>query len=217
MHKYLLVMVLGLLLVDNADAQKLVRFSNVNKDTVKVDPVQGFSFSIESNPTGLLGYFHEMRIGKLSTFTLSGEGMVSKSIRKITPIYNDDGYNIGADLDYGPGFYLRASAEYRLYFSLINRTMKGKTTLHNSGFYFSLPVTVMSGIINPSPHLGSSWNFGNFLPYLKPAIGYRYAFSNRFLMEADVGLATYLNFDYGIQYNPVVSLKGAYTFGSSKR
>ncbi len=217
MDKYLLVAILALLLVYNVDAQKLVRFSNVNRDTLKVQPVQGFSISFESNIAGSLGYFSEMRIGKLSTFTLSGEAMMNRSIRKITPIYNEEGYYIDADLDFGPGFYLRASAEYRLYFSLISRTMKGKNTLHNSGFYFSLPVTVMSGIINPSPHLSSSWNFGNFLPYLKPTIGYRYAFSNRFLMEADVGLATYLNFDYGIHYNPVISLKGAYTFGSGKR
>jgi hypothetical protein len=206
-----------ILLLHRADAQKLVRFSNVNKDSVQVQSLQGLSITFDSNMAGSLCYFREMRIGKLSTFTLSGEAVVNRSIRNFTALYDDEGYNIGTDYEFGPGFYLRASAEYRLYFNIIKRAMKGKSTLNNTGLYFSMPLTVMSGIINPSPHFDSNYGFTDFFPYLKPAIGYRYAFSKSFLMEADIGMAAYLNFNYGVQFNPVLTLKGAYIIGSGKK
>lgn len=212
MYKMLFLSAFFMLFSFTVHSQKVIHFTNIDKDSVRVESLQGVALSINLNLATQLGYFRELRLNRISTFTLSGDLIMARSpVRVINAEPEGQGYPI-QQVVYGPGFFLGVTADYRLYFDFVNRMMKGKNTRLNSGLFVSIPLKLISGIMNPSPHLTYVGNFFQINPYLEPGLGYRYAFTQNFFVEGIAGIQI-----YGLHVGmpgimPDIKIRGSVTF-----
>jgi hypothetical protein len=202
-------------------SQKAVRFIHVDKDSVKVQSMQGINLNIDKNIVshfpfsygfwGRLGYFNEFRIGKLSTLSFSGDISFNRTIKDFNINLDDNTLSSNMDITYGIGIYAGLSVDYRLYLFYINRLLKGKNTRLNSGLFLSIPANLTSSDLFPAKDSPFEGHF-QLTPYLSPGIGYRHAFSNHFFMEGKAGLTIY-GLELGEFYaQPFINVRASYTF-----
>lgn len=216
MHKILLILFVCVAVALPLSAQRVQYFTNVNRDSVSVQSLQGIDLSIGLGLNARLGYFKELRLGRTFTLTFSGNVIVARvpvsynfvSVDSTGNYYGGEINNI----NYGAGFFLGASVEPRWYFDYIKRSVNFRNTKLNSGFFLNMPLSVTTGLINPSQDLPYGSNFFNLNPYIEPGIGYRYATGKNFFLEANASMRIY-GLHLGEFYlGPDLRIRGAFTF-----
>lgn len=221
MKRFFVFLLSVILITVSVFSQKVVRFTNVDKDSVRVQSMQGINLNFDKSIVshfpfyfgiwGRIGYFNEISIGKLSTLTFSGDISFNRTIKNYENIYNENNYIINQNITYGLGIYAGISVDYRLYLFYINRVLKGKNSRLNSGMFLSLPASLTTSDLFPVKDSPFDANI-RFTPYLSPGIGYRYAFSDHFFLEGKAGLSIY-GLEYGEFYmTPNINLRVSYTF-----
>lgn len=221
MKRFFVFLLSVILITVSVFSQKVVRFTNVDKDSVRVQSMQGINLNIEKNFEshfpfyfgiwGRIGYFNEFSIGKISTLTFSGDISINRTIKNFENTFNQDNIIINQHITYGAGIYAGLSADYRLYLFYINRVLKGKNSKLNSGIFLSLPASLTTSDLIPVKD--SPFDTGiRLTPYLSPGIGYRYAFSDHFFIEGKAGFSIY-GLELGEFYmTPNINLRASFTF-----
>ena len=198
----------------NVSAQKEVFFSETPRDSVSISGLQGIymgpaAFHGGSGVAFDLGYLNELKLSNTISLMLGSNLYYSKYVKSI--IYPDQGTNDNYHYYqplyiYGNGIGLSAFAEPRWYFTYVNRAMKGKNLKLNTGWFLGLPLEMNTSILN-----AVSTPFRIELQ-LVPVIGYRYGFSNHFLLEASTGVGISLTDLPRFQPCSYLRIKAAYTF-----
>ena len=240
LNRILLLMFLLLFCGFSVSAQKEVFFTNIPKDSAKVESLHGISIGTGINllstiqnlianeklysiPLGV-GYFNEKRIAPTITFVSSlGLNATFSQSRLYTKLPNggyhydflDPHYTNSFSLDLGVG------VELRWYWGYKHRYEAGKAKL-NSGWFLSLHISVGTTLINTY----KSDYFPNYINYVGLGvglgIGYRHAISRQWYLEGNVtllGISTSLysvhkKFNLSspyINYPTGISLNAAYT------
>lgn len=217
MHKVLfLLFLISAISVMPLRAQRVQYFSNVSKDSVAVQSLQGIDLSVGLGQNAQLGYFNELKLGRTFTLTFSGNVImarvpVSYDFVSVDSTGNYFGGEI-SNINYGAGFLLGASVEPRWYFDYIKRSVNFRNTKLNSGFFLNMPVSVTTGLINPSKDLPYGSNFFNLNPLIEPGIGYRYAIGKNFFLESVVSARIYGLHLGRFYFAPNLKIRGAITF-----
>jgi len=151
-------------------------------------------------------YFNELRMSS-TTSIIFGAGIINSKYIKSVFTYQDNSNFPVFEYEYGYGIQLNLFAEPRWYFTYKNRYMKGAKTALNSGWFLGLPVELNSSVLNSNKPFRA-----NFL--VDPTIGYRYALSNKFFIEGQIGLGynNLLGDSYRFGIRGYLKIKAAYTF-----
>jgi len=207
MNKHLIAVLVLFMAILNASAQKQTYFSDKSIDSISISTMQGVQIGTSTSLNkisingGEIGYFNELRLASSLSLILSGNiACSSKIIKSFTYNYDENGYIIGSNLNYTTAINLIVGAEPRWYFSYKNRYIKGRNTKLNTGFYFSLPVT-----LSTNPFIKEYPFRLNF--FAAVSFGYRQAIANNFFVEPSVNLA---GLPYSQSFN--LAIKAAYTF-----
>jgi len=241
LNRILLLMFLLLFCGFSVSAQKEVFFTNIPKDSAKVESLHGISIGSGINLLSTIqnlianeklysiplsvGYFNEKRIVPTITFVSSlGLNATFSQSRLYTKISEGSYFYSSSDPHYKNDFSLDLSAggELRWYWGYKRRYGAGKAKL-NSGWYLSLPIGVDTRLIDTY----KSDFFSNYINYAglggSLSLGYRRAISRQWFLEGNVtllGISTSLyswnkKFNLSspyISYPTGISLNAAYTF-----
>jgi hypothetical protein len=241
MKRFLISAVLFLLVLLPVWGQKEVFFTNIPKDSIKVESLHGISIgtgidflstiqNLISNdksynvPLGI-SYFNEKRVAPTITF-ITGVGLnatFSKS-QLYTQLSDGSYYYSYLDPKYKNTYSLHLSAgiETRWYFGYKRRYELGKASL-NSGWYLSLPVSSGTKLIDTDKTKYSS-NYINYVGFgASLNLGYRRAISKQWFLEGNVSLlgistsfsSVYTKLKFSspyISYPTGISLKATYNF-----
>ncbi|MDD4992754.1 MAG: hypothetical protein PHR83_11015 [Paludibacter sp.] len=221
--------------------QKEVFFTNIPKDSIKVESMHGISIGSEidflstiqnliSNdksyyiPLGI-SYFNENRVAPTITF-MSVVGLSAVFSKSHLYTQQSDGtyYYSFLDPKYTNSYSLQLGAgiEPRWYFGYKRRYEQGKASL-NSGWYLSLPVNAGTRLIDTNKNNRSS-NYINYVGFGAGLnLGYRRAISKQWFLEGNVSLLGISTALYSINkqlnlyplyigYPRGISLSAAYTF-----
>jgi len=240
LNRIFLLMFLLLFCGFSVSAQKEVFFTNLPKDSAKVESLHGISIGTGINLLSTIqnlianeklysiplsvGYFNEKRIAPTITFVSSiGLNTTFSQSRLYTKtsegIYfyssSDPHYTNSFSLDLGVG------VELLWYWGYKHRYEAGKAKL-NSGWFLSLPISVGTTLINTY----KMEYFSNYINYAglggSLGLGYRRAISRQWYLEGNVtllGISTSL-YSWNkkinlatpyISYPTGISLSAAYT------
>jgi len=192
-------------------AQKEVYFADKVRDSVSISSLRGVSISlstgnIETMYNFNIQYFNELKMSSASSLIL-GAGVINSKYIKSVYTYQDNSTLPVFEYDYGYGIQFNIFAEPRWYFTYQNRYMKGAKTALNSGWFLGLPVELNSSVLNSKKKFSV-----NLL--VSPTVGYRYALTNKFYIEAQTGLGfnNLLGDYYRFGISGYLKVKAAYTF-----
>lgn len=179
------------------NAQKMEYFADKNSEDIKVESLQGMAVTFSPVRNGLssfppptqISYFNENRIGiqwtlyKAIGLTNSYHEFTDYSFNVISP--KNSIYSLSVD----------ALIEPRWYFLYRYSASRGKTPKLNSGFFLSFPLEYSVQLLqfikikNPAYNYNAYYSVINFTP----SLGYRYALSDHFLLDAKVGIGGHIN------------------------
>jgi hypothetical protein len=221
-------------------AQKEVFFTNIPKDSIKVESLHGISIgtgidflstiqNLIANDKSFsiplsVGYFNEKRIAPTITFVSSMGLTTTFSQSHLYTKLPNGGYHYDfLDPHYTNSFSLDlgAAVELRWYWGYKRRYEAGRAKL-NSGWYLSLPISIGTTLIDTYKKEYSS-NYINYAGFGGSlGLGYRRAISSQWFLEGNVtllGISTSLYsvrntlnlFSPYISYPTGIGLSAAYT------
>ena len=185
-------------------AQKETFFADKTSMPVSISNLQGITAEVEMQMYGKnysprtlfpvkISYFNEIKLGKSTSLMLSGGLSALNTVLKSYREFNADGtvdpYSIRTTS--GIGLQLSIAVAPRWYFALNKATSSGKDAKLVSGFYFGLPLELMSSVLNSEAK-------ATLFLHTKPTVGYRCAMNKHLFAEVSAGVS--INRTYFKQY-----------------
>jgi len=197
MNKHLILIFLLLTAFLSVSAQKQTYFTEKNPEDIKVESLQGIAVTFSPVRNGLssfppptqISYFNENRIG--IQWTLYKSIGLTNTYHEFTEYY----FNVIPRKNSVYSLSVEALIEPRWYFLYRYSASRGKTPKLNSGFFLSFPLEYSVRLLNSVKIKNPAYDYNAFYSVINftPSLGYRYALSDHFLLDAKAGIGGHIN------------------------